>query len=664
MTTAEKVLAELQRFNLKNKGNGNYQCNSPFRVGSDSMGFSVKIEPDGEHGAWRDFVSNESGSLYDLAKRLGLDVENAIYVATTKRSYTGLADYANAHGVPEQVFTLAQWTADKKNNRPALRFPTQTGFRWRFLDGLKPSFISENSYKRCWYGLNEKTRNLLSLGENLVICNGEPSVVVAHAYGIPAVCVTGGEVSGIPKDLLPQLQDFLKTFPSAEIVVAMDCDETGRKNAATVVSQLTSAGLNAYSVDLGLTRGGDVADFLTLYGWDKDGEAIAAFKMLPKITKKVPPTPYGLSPSQVVASGLGWVTIRGATIHSLPPIRWLFKGEIPERALTVLFGPSGTGKSFLAVDYCMRVCQTDNALYIAAEGELGYNYRIKAWLAYHGGHERNLFMTLGAVQMMDDNQLTLFIDSHKPIKPKLVIVDTLARSMSGGDENSTRDMNKLMANCHRLTVELECAVLLVHHTGKAGSLERGSSVLRGAADSMIRLSDLDDCIAIECAKSKDIDPFETRYVAKHLVTLDESDEEGNRIITPVLIPHERKDDNEHLTKRQRTILEALARPIFVDGATIAEICDFTQIDRVTVWRALDKFKGNQWVEQTAPREPYRITDGGKRMVDVADVADVAVVSGNYNATKTPLKNQKTTATSATSATTEMFESNRYHREGL
>lgn len=74
MSTADLVLAVLERYGLKKLGQGRYRCNSPFRPQSNSGAFALTIK-DGEHGVYFDFVSKETGTLYDLAKRLGIEVQ-------------------------------------------------------------------------------------------------------------------------------------------------------------------------------------------------------------------------------------------------------------------------------------------------------------------------------------------------------------------------------------------------------------------------------------------------------------------------------------------------------------------------------------------------------------------------------------------------------------
>ena len=95
-----------------------------------------------------------------------------------------------------------------------------------------------------------------------------------------------------------------------------------------------------------------------------------------------------------------------------------------------------------------------------------------------------------------------------PEPPSLVIFDTLARCMAGGDENSAKDMGLLIAGADRIRAELGCAVLLVHHTNKSGESERGSTALRGGVDTLLKLKKNDEgTLTLECEKQKDAAPF-------------------------------------------------------------------------------------------------------------------------------------------------------------
>jgi RecA-family ATPase len=66
---------------------------------------------------------------------------------------------------------------------------------------------------------------------------------------------------------------------------------------------------------------------------------------------------------------------------------------------------------------------------------------------------------------------------------RLIVIDTLARVMGAGDENSTQAMNTVLNSAKRIQRETGAAVLIVHHEGKDASRgSRGSSALPAAID--------------------------------------------------------------------------------------------------------------------------------------------------------------------------------------
>lgn len=598
MNTAEKVLAALAAFEVKDRGGGRYQSNSPLRPGSNSHAFSLVIS-DGEHGAYKDFVSGESGSLYDLAKRLGVDTGKE--TQSTKRPYSGMAEYARSHGVPADKLAAAGWREVVIEGRPAIEFPTRGGRRWRFLDGQKPHYKSERGYSSCWYGLDGQlmvkvfARAAQGHIDPVVICNGEISTLAARAAGLPACCVTAGE-KAIPAHLLEEFAGMIdKDIP---ILIALDCDPAGRQAAALIMRQLVAAGYNARAVDLGLGAGGDLADFCMLYEAENAGAVIDALLALP--TLAAPTQPDTSAPER------NWRIVHASELKNLPRVSWLIDNEIPETGLTVLFGASGAGKSFLALDYALKIAQRVSVVYIAAEGELGYEQRIAAWKAHNHASEGNLYICLGNVALLDSQDMEEFLAQVWQHGPKLIVVDTLAMSMVGGDENSAKDIGLVLRACKRFQREIGAAVLVVHHVNKGGVAERGSSALRGAADVMIRIQADDDLIRVECSKTKDAAPFPGRYMRLLPVALPEFGE------VPVIVPADRilESAQDKLTPNQALVLECLNNSVYAAGASAQEIEEYTHIPRGSMVRVLSRLLDMKLIIQPAPREPYTITETG------------------------------------------------------
>lgn len=290
MGTATLVLKALEAYDLKPGRGGEYSCNSPLRPGSNSHAFNIHIT-DEEHGAYIDFArqgeETAKGSLYDLAKRMDIPLPERQPAQVTKRAYKDLADYATAHYSTVEVFEAAGWTKCEQWKRPALRFPTSGGNRYRFLDDdIEHRWAFDKGGKPCWYGFKAALPWVFETGQPLIFCNGEPSVVVAQSYGLPAVTVTSGEKATIKPDLLAEL---VKAYPPGEddheIIVALDCDTTGRQCAPGIVDTLRKAGYKARAVDLMLTDGGDLADFCGLHGKES---AYADFLKLPELKAEAP----------------------------------------------------------------------------------------------------------------------------------------------------------------------------------------------------------------------------------------------------------------------------------------------------------------------------------------------------------------------------------------
>jgi RecA-family ATPase len=88
----------------------------------------------------------------------------------------------------------------------------------------------------------------------------------------------------------------------------------------------------------------------------------------------------------------------------------------------------------------------------------------------------------GSINLLDPERRAALVEMVRRLEPVLLVVDTMARSMAGGDENSARDVGLVIAAtdaCRAACPSL--AVLIVHHTTKDGDTYRGNSALEGAA---------------------------------------------------------------------------------------------------------------------------------------------------------------------------------------
>lgn len=186
-----------------------------------------------------------------------------------------------------------------------------------------------------------------------------------------------------------------------------------------------------------------------------------------------------------------------------PPPVFLIDRHLPEKGVGFFYADPGAGKSFIAMDMGLHIAHgrpdwqgesisaRDGAttLYLAAEGSFDLRNRILAWHKHHALPFTDRFLvieqSIDFMQQADIAKLLRTIRSTG-VAPALVVVDTVSRMLPGADENTQKDMTLFVAACDRVRDAFGCAVMGVHHAGKAGDM-RGSTVLRGAGDFVMRL---------------------------------------------------------------------------------------------------------------------------------------------------------------------------------
>lgn len=305
-------------------------------------------------------------------------------------------------------------------------------------------------------------------------------------------------------------------------------------------------------------------------------------------------------------SQLAQYLIHVAELENLPDLDWLMEGEIPTRGLVMFFGPSGVGKSFIALDKALSLSEIHPVVYIAAEGEYGFKTRVAAWCKHHHRDPKHLrlYFYMNVLSLINDAERGAFIMLLESIKPALIVVDTVAHCMLPGNENDTREMGLFVKGTKALQKKFDCATLLVHHTNKAGKIERGNLALRNACDVIARITDDDDLLVFECSKSKDTKPFDTRYMKLLPVMLDEEH------AAPVVIDAEKvvQTATDPLTRNQQKVLDLLRMPAYAGGLSRGEICELAELSSGSAGRILSALIKFGYVTQENKRDGYTAVD--------------------------------------------------------
>jgi AAA domain len=274
------------------------------------------------------------------------------------------------------------------------------------------------------------------------------------------------------------------------------------------------------------------------------------------------------------------------------------------RGFNVIYGPSGHYKSFYALHQALTVAETSQVVYVAAEGSAGFDWRIDAWCEHYKKEkpEGRLRFIIEEVNLLDKIEVAGLVKliQTKTKKATLIVIDTYARCLVGGDENGAKDPGIAIQQCATLQRTFDCAVALVHHTNLGGVRERGNTALRGAADTMIRVSTDDGLIRVKCDKVKDRKPWAN--VNYQFVELPPS---GVLVTTDQI-------STTKMTENEMDILELLNLEAFIDcGARSNQISKALNIPDASLYRVLSKLERNSLIVHHTKGDPFKITEIGK-----------------------------------------------------
>jgi hypothetical protein len=382
-------------------------------------------------------------------------------------------------------------------------------------------------------------------GRNVFLVEGEKAADAIKSIGMIATTAHTGAGSWPAA--------ITEYFAGAQVIIVPDNDVPGWQYAYKAAEAILPIVKSLKVVDLGLQgQGDDAFEFIEAGGGR--AELVALVKAAVPITSldqvtmperlnpitnaatQLPPTPTAPSDFDIAKEFEAepaappkpskqiqiehWDSIQDE------PVRWLIDKVLPVGSFSALYGPPGSFKSFhaLHIAHCIatgtawmgnEVTEAGGVLYIAGEGFGGVGARIKACKQHHQTeagapiyvirHQLNLRSSVEDFNALMLAVETLVMDTG--IDFKLIVIDTLARSFGGGDENSASDMMQFVVTCgHIQKIVQDAALMILHHSGKDSAKGmRGSSALLGAVDTELELIRFEDSMKgiIRTAKQKD-----------------------------------------------------------------------------------------------------------------------------------------------------------------
>lgn len=477
-------------------------------TGERGASMSIALTPD-VPGQWLDHATGERGDVLTLWQRaLGLrDFAEVLreaeawaggaptqkaemryrqeaarpMIADTVKREVACYPYHAANG--DLLFEVVRFDEYEPDGSPVIKadgkqaktfMPRQPGGQFGYPPGPRPL-----------YRLPEIERS-----REIVLVEGEKAADALHRFGWVATSAPGGSSTKLEAiDWRPLAGKSITLWP--------DNDEAGRKFMDRVATQLASIGCTVRRV---------VLPYDAPEKWDAADAGEEEIHAL-------------LNRSEAPDTGLNGQWIEDIEYTYEPE---LVEGLIPGTGVGVLYGPSSAGKSFVAVDWAVRLASgrqvmdrytiPAGVLYFAAEGHSGLRKRLHAARQVHcaEGHAAPFnylpaFLDLsradtGDVQRLTDYAVSIAEEMAERGAPlRVIIVDTLAAAAPSADENVSRDMGPIMLSFHRMAAQLDCVVMLIAHTGKNVSRGlRGWSGIRANVD-----------FAIECQVEKDEETGET-----------------------------------------------------------------------------------------------------------------------------------------------------------
>ncbi|MCC7326369.1 MAG: AAA family ATPase [Burkholderiales bacterium] len=264
---------------------------------------------------------------------------------------------------------------------------------------------------------------------------------------------------------------------------------------------------------------------------------------------------------------------------------WIVRDVLPEKSLGVVFGASGSGKTFLVLDLAATIsrkgvrwfgCRVRNGgvVYVAGEGSL--KSRLKAYLIRHSvaaDELRRLRVVSSSVNLfaLESGDLDTLIAEIRKVAGELggvvlVILDTLNAMMAGGDENASKDMGAMLAAARGIMDAIGCSVLFVHHSGKDESKgSRGHSSLKAAVDMEMQVTGNEGGRVAEVIKLRDGETGRRMGFRLESVDLgpdpDPEADEGDRISSCVIQPLDQAPEKAKPKIRRVVALDALREAI-------------------------------------------------------------------------------------------------------
>lgn len=228
---------------------------------------------------------------------------------------------------------------------------------------------------------------------------------------------------------------------------------------------------------------------------------------------------------------------------------WLVKPLCRQNTVSVLFGESGSRKTWLALDLALSVAsgtpflgkfetKRQKVYYIISEGADDFEYRAWAWSKVRSVElptEEWFVYRPGVYDFSQDNVVeAVLADVNERLGGAgLLVIDTLSKNYPA-DTDKNEVMAKFVTQCELLREATGATIVPIHHTGWSNTdRERGGRCLRDGVDTSIGVELEGEVSVVKCKKQKlgqAFEPISVRFDLVRLPEWDTPDEEMTALV--------------------------------------------------------------------------------------------------------------------------------------
>jgi AAA domain len=325
-----------------------------------------------------------------------------------------------------------------------------------------------------------------------------------------------------------------------------------------------------------------------------------------------------------------------ATLQQIVRQDHLVRDLLLMASLFVVFGESNSGKTFWLIDLCLavaagtrwrgRLTRKGLVIYVAGEGAASVRMRVTAYRLAHPEIDAGLPFAIVplAVDFLSPDSIAALIatvraaESECGEKAVLIVIDTFARAIPGGNENDAQDVGVAVMGADRIRAEVDCCVGFVHHAGKDPAKgARGSSALRAAVDTEIFIDSSKDQRNATVTKQRDL--MAGQPMAFELIPQPVGQHEDGADITSCVVKQINTEETaqapavvELRSKHQRTFVAALRARAESTPGIAWTLMEMRQVAREL---GMGKSTARSVVDAIAATTYVRPTIGGYRFTD-------------------------------------------------